>query len=318
MPYTHAVLITGGTSGLGYHTTFNIAKQHPNFLVIITGRNDPKSSAKQLNTKISQNNVSFLPLDLSSLSTVRAFAEAWASKSFPPIISLILNAGSQFTGSMELTSDGFEKTFMANHLGHALLFHLLTPYLAPDARIIVTSSGTHDPVFTQKNKMPDAIFTTARELGHPVPETAHPEGMQRYNSSKLANILWTYALAQHLKEAKSRMTVNAFTPGLMFGTGLARDWGFMGKLMWFYILPWMVPLVRIMIPFVRPVEESGKDLAWLALSPETEGISGRYFDGRKDAVSSSASYNVEKQEDLWTWSIKATSGEADWLSGLRE
>ena len=88
-----------------------------------------------------------------------------------------------------------------------------------------------------QNGLPDAAFTTAEELAHPNPETAHPKGMQRYKSSKLANILWTYALARHLADAKSSITANAFTHGLVPGSGLARDYSPVAKFVWFYILP---------------------------------------------------------------------------------
>ena len=65
------------------------------------------------------------------------------------------------------------------------------------------------------------------------------------------------------------------------------------------------------------VRGSGADLAWVALGPETAGINGNYFDGRKDVETSADSYEIEKQEDLWEWSVKTTIGEADGLAGLR-
>jgi NAD(P)-dependent dehydrogenase (short-subunit alcohol dehydrogenase family) len=318
MSYANTVLLTGGTSGLGYHAALNIAQKHPKYLVIITGRSDPDSSAQKINTKLSQKNVAFLPLDLSSLTKVRAFAESWPSRNYPPITSLILNAGSQFLGPMETNEEGYEKTFMINHLGHALLFHLFTPYLTPNARIIVTASGTHDPIITQKLGLPDAAYTTAEELAHPNPETAHPEGMQRYNSTKLANVIWTYALACHLADAKSHITANAFNPGLMPGTRLAREYKPFVKFLWFHVLPRIIPLLRMMYPVLRTMEESGDNLAWVALSTETVGITGKYFDGRKEIMSSAASYDVAKQEDLWEWSVKTTVGEKDGLAGLKK
>jgi NAD(P)-dependent dehydrogenase (short-subunit alcohol dehydrogenase family) len=214
---------------------------------------------------------------------------------------------------METNEEGYEETFMINHLGHALLFYLFTAYLTPNARIIVTASGTHDPIMTQKAGLPDAVFTTAEELAYPNPETAHPKEIQRYNSNKLANILWRYALARHLADAKSSITANAFTPGLMPGTGLARGHSPFAKFLWFCILPWIIPLVQMVMPFVRAVEGSGTDLAWVALSLETAGITRQYFDGRKEIMSSAASYDVGKQEDLWEWSVKTTVGEADGL-----
>lgn len=318
MSYVNTVLLTGGTSGLGYYAALNIAQKQPKYLVIITGRSDPNSSAQKINTKLSQKNVVFLPLDLSSLTKVRTFAESWATKKYPPIISLILNAGTQFLGPMETNEEGFEKTFMVNHLGHAMLFHLLTPYLTPNARIVVTASGTHNPVQTQKSGLPDADFTTAEEVAHPNPKDAHPKGMQRYNTSKLANILWTYALARHLTDAKSSITANAFNPGLMPGTGLAREYSGLAKFMWFHILPHILPLLRIMIPSARATEGSGADLAWVALGPKTAGITGKYFDGEKEAMTSAASYEVGKQEDLWDWSVKTTVGGSDGLAGLKK
>jgi NAD(P)-dependent dehydrogenase (short-subunit alcohol dehydrogenase family) len=318
MSYTNTVLLTGGTSGLGYYAVLNIAQKQPKYLVIITGRSDSESSAQKINIQLHQKNVAFLPLDLSSTAKVRAFAESWATKNYPPIISLILNAGTQFIGTMETNEEGYEKTFMVNYLGHAMLFNLLTPYLAPDARIIVTASGTYSLIMTLKSGLPDAVYTTAEELAHPHQAMAHPKGMQRYNSSKLANILWTYALARHLAGKKSSITANAFNPGLMFGTGLGRDYTSFMRFMWFHILPRITPLMRTVMPYVRGAQESGANLAWVALSPETAGITGKYFDDKKEIMSSAASMEVEKQEDIWEWTAKTTVGESDGSAGLKK
>lgn len=102
----------------------------------------------------------------------------------------------------------------------------------------------------------------------------------------------------------------------MPGTGLGRDYGPFAKFVWFYILPHIIPLLRMVIPVVRAMEESGADLAWVALGLETAGINGKYFDGRKETVSSAVSYDVEKQEDLWEWTLKTTVGGTDVFAGL--
>jgi NAD(P)-dependent dehydrogenase (short-subunit alcohol dehydrogenase family) len=308
MFYSKTVLLTGGTGGLGYYAALNIAKEKPNYLVVITGRSEPK---------LNQKNAVFLPLDLAPLSKVRAFAESWPSKNYPPIIALILNAGMQSLGPMNLNSDGYETHFAVNHLGHALLFHLLTPSLDPKARIIVTASENHDPVNTQKKGHPDAMYTTAEALAHPEKEKAHPNGMQRYNTSKLANILWTYALARHLSDAKSDIMVNAFNPGFVPGTGLLREYGAISRFLWFYVLPLILPLLRMVMPRIRETKAIGEDLAWIATSEQTEHVTGKYFDGRKEEITSAASYDVEKQEDLWAWTTKTVGGGADVLAGLK-
>ena len=53
----------------------------------------------------------------------------------------------------------------------------------------------------------------------------------------------------------------------MLGTGLGRDYSPSAKFVWFYILPHIIPFLRMVIPVVRGIEESGADLAWVALSP---------------------------------------------------
>jgi len=141
MFYKNTVLITGGTANLGLYAALQIARQHPENRIIIASRTDPSSAANRINTILSQDNVSFLPLDLSSIAQIRAFAIGYQTKNYPPITVLLLNAGLQFPYEMQKTTDGYEATFGINHLGHALLFHLLTPQLAPNCRVVVTSSG---------------------------------------------------------------------------------------------------------------------------------------------------------------------------------
>lgn len=127
-----------------------------------------------------------MALDLADTNNVRAYAKEWASKNWPPIQALLLNAGLQFPAELHKTAEGLEATFAINHVGHALLFHLLCPFLAPSARVVVTSSGTHDPA--QKTGLPDAVYNTAEELAHPPASTINDPGRKRYSSSKLANI----------------------------------------------------------------------------------------------------------------------------------
>ena len=155
--FTRAVLITGGTAGLGYQCALNIAREHPNFQVVIASRSDPHSAAASINKLLGQNNVTYVRLDLSDMSSIRAFAREWETRKFPSIQALVLNAVLQFPGDVEYTVDGIEATFGISHVGHALLFFLLRPHLADNARVVLTTSGTHDPA--QKAGLPDAKYT---------------------------------------------------------------------------------------------------------------------------------------------------------------
>jgi NAD(P)-dependent dehydrogenase (short-subunit alcohol dehydrogenase family) len=221
---------------------------------------------------------------------------------------LILNAGSQFPGGVQYTEDGFESTFAINHLGHALLFSLLIPKLSNTARIVVTSSGTHDPA--HKSGLPDAHYTTAGDLAHPSPESAQHPGRQRYTTSKLVNVLWAYALhrrPEQLNADKGRAwTVVAFDPGLMPGTGLLREAGAFARFLWRRILPKALPVIRFLFsPNTHTPEESGTALSWLATSDDYKGVSGMYYEGNKVINSSEESYDEKKQEDLWSWTVKS-------------
>lgn len=307
MSFSHTVLVTGGTVNLGFHCALTIAKQHPEYLVVVASRTDKDSAAAAISKITGQKNALFLPLDLSSLDNVRSFAKEWETKKFPPIISLVLNAGLQFPAGVRMSGDGIESTFAINHVGHALLFHLLAHHLADKARVVLTSSGTHDPA--QKSGLPDAIYTSAEVLAHPTPETLKYAGRQRYASSKLANVMWSYALDRRFtSQPDKKMTVNAFDPGLMPGTGLAREASGIEQWLWNHLLPHMLPLLRLLInPNIHTPQESGANLARLAIDPQLEGVSGSYFEGSKKIDSSKDSYNETKQEDLWEWTIKNTA-----------
>jgi NAD(P)-dependent dehydrogenase (short-subunit alcohol dehydrogenase family) len=314
MSFTYTILITGGTSGFGFYCALDIARQYPEYKVVLASRTDPKSSATLINETLSQKNAAYLPLDLSSLENVRSFASGWAAKGFPPIRALVLNAGLQFPDGVGMTGDGIERTFAINHVGHALLFHLLAPHLADKARVVLTSSGTHDSGL--KTGLPAAVYNNAEELAHPNPETSHKDGRQRYATSKLANILWSYALHRRLvKNSTTNITVAAFDPGLVPGTGLAREANKFLQLIWIYLMPRILPVLRYLIdPNIHSPQDSGSNLAFLAVGADAEGISGVYYEGRKQIKSSEDSYNVKKQEDLWNWTVKNTAANAEEIS----
>lgn len=304
--FQRSVLITGGTSGLGYYCALTIARECPHYQIIIASRSDPKASAEGMNKLLNQENIKFLRLDLSSLSQVRTFAEGWETNQFPPIQSLVFNAALQFPGRVEYTEDGFEKTFAVSHIGHALLFSLLLPHLAETARIVIVSSGTHDPA--QKSGLPDAKYTCAEDLAHPCPLSAKENGRQRYASTKLANILYMYALHRRFSSVNEKSgkhwSVTSMDPGLMPGTGLARGASRVEKFLWRRVLPKIIPLLRLLIsPNIHTPRESGAALARLAVADDVEGVSGVYYEGLKEIRSSEASYDRAKQEDLWGWTV---------------
>ncbi|KAJ4291097.1 hypothetical protein N0V90_010295 [Kalmusia sp. IMI 367209] len=305
MAYKRSVIVTGGTINMGYQAALILARQNPDWLIVISSRSDPNRSADSINKTLDQKNTIYIPLDLSDSQKVRAYAKEWASNDYPPIQALLLNAALQFPGALNLTSEGIESTFAITHVGHALLFHLLCPYLAPKARVIVTASGVHDPAL--RTGMPKPVYTSAEELAHPPPAIANGDGRTHYVNSKLANILWTYALQKRLDQraADRGIIVNALDPGLMPGSGLAREYGSFMKFVWNSILPKLVPLLRIFMGGnVHTPAESGAALARLATSDDVASVKGKYYEGLKQRESSKESYEEAKQDDLWKWTVE--------------
>lgn len=294
---------------LGFFAAQAIARAHPDWLVVIASRSDKEHAAAAINKANNHtNNTVFMSLDLADSKSIRAFASEWASQNRPPIQALLLNAALQFPGALHKTPEGLETTFAIAHVGHALLFHLLCPHLAENARVVVTSSGTHDPA--QKTGVPDAEYTTAEDLAHPPSHMIKIPGRKRYSSTKLANVLWTYALDKRLRASipDRGITVNAFDPGLMPGTGLAREGNCVERFVWNSVFPRVMPVLRVLVAEnIHTPEDSGASLARLTIADEVQGVSGKYYEGMKEIKSSKDSYEVQKQADLWDWTLKYCS-----------
>jgi NAD(P)-dependent dehydrogenase (short-subunit alcohol dehydrogenase family) len=169
----------------------------------------------------------FIPLDLTSLESVRGFAGTVRERlGNTRIDALVLNAGLVRPDDSGRTVDGYETTFVVNHLAHYLLLRLLIPALADHARVVLTTSGTHDPATGASLATPrhaDAALLAHPERDpdrHTRPKQA---GEHAYTASKLCAVLTARSLHAHAEIIKRRITVIAFDPGQVFGTGLARD-----------------------------------------------------------------------------------------------
>jgi light-dependent protochlorophyllide reductase len=288
-------LITGGTSGLGLRAAAELASDS-SWHVVITGRDRQRSRSAAAKIGAEPE-----VLDLGSLDDVREFAERFRGGRRPPLGALVCNAGLQQISGPTFSTDGYESTFAVNHLGHFLLVSLLLDELTPPARVVIVSSGTHNSEL--RTGMPAPRYTTAAELAHPE-EDGPPEdspaiaGRRRYTTSKLCNLLFTYELDRRF--ADRGITFNAFDPGLMPGTGLARDYRAYQRVAWRFLMP-ALTLLRADINTPRT---SGRALARLIADPTLNGQSGRYWSGTNEIRSSVESYDLAKAADLWTTSLQ--------------
>ncbi len=299
-----SVIITGGNTGLGYQCAYNIALSSQDWHIIIACRDPEKGieAVNRLKTETRNNNISTMELDLASLSCVRKFVTVFSTAGLPQLQAIVCNAGLQIINGTTYTSDGFEMTFGVNHLGHFLLVNLLLKVMSAPGRIVFVSSGTHDP--QQVTGMPSSVYVNAHKLAYPDTEVSDESaaliGRRRYSTSKLCNIYCTYELACRIqKETGRNITANAFDPGLMPGTGLARQVNPVVFFVWKYIMP-----VMTLLPInAHTTKKSGKALAALVINPELSTVTGKYFEGLKEIKSSVQSYNRENAKDLWKTSV---------------
>jgi NAD(P)-dependent dehydrogenase (short-subunit alcohol dehydrogenase family) len=286
-------IITGASSGLGLECTHALLRSDPSWHVLLPVR-DAGRGAEAVKQLGEPQRCTVMQMDLASLASVRAFIDSFHNirdATLPPLHAIVCNAGIQVVSGTEWTEDGVEMTFGVNHLGHFTLVQGLLDELAHPARIVVVSSGTHDP--TKHTGMPDPSYTSAADLAHPAADQS-ADGRRRYTTSKLCNLLFTYELDRRLGNGGQGVTVNAFDPGLMPGSGLARDYPPMQRLAWRYLLP----ALRV-LPGVRSTRTSGRYLAALANDARFDGVSGEYFDGLRPIRSSADSYDRGKALDLW-------------------
>jgi NAD(P)-dependent dehydrogenase (short-subunit alcohol dehydrogenase family) len=261
------VVLTGATGGIGLAAARRLAELGAELTIV--GRSSTR--AQEAAASISRP-VDVLLADLASQYSVRHLADEIAQR-YPSVHVLINNAGAIYA-SRRLSEDGLELTWAVNHLAPFLLTTLLLDKLraSAPARVITTSSAAH-----YRAQIPFDDLSSERNYGM--------MGYRRYGESKLANILFTRALARRL--AGSGVTANCFHPGFV-STGFNRNNGwFMGSIMLIGHL------------FARKPEQGADTLVWLADSPEVSGISGAYFVDRREVRPSPAARDDAAAERLW-------------------
>ena len=242
------------------------------------------------------NRVDFVTADLADLHSVqRACRDVFGKLAGSDITALALNAGMQSARKDPVSADGFELHFAVNHLAHVLIADQLAPHIARGGRIVVTTSGLHDPwafcvvpisraAWQDPTELADAKLSQQRMRGDA------NRGEARYCASKLCNVMHARALAEQYPD----LAVASFTPGVLPGTDIARDRDILQHIAWRWLLPVLAPV----LPGVRSLARSSGDLEWLITEAEFQTISGSFFDGRRPSPGSPDSRDKAKVSRL--------------------
>ncbi|WP_333842473.1 SDR family NAD(P)-dependent oxidoreductase [Limnohabitans sp.] len=261
-------LITGANVGIGRVTAIELAKA--GHRVIIAGRSLARTQPILDDIQALPGSLPalFLPLDLSSMNSVRTCAEAFAALQLP-LHLLVNNAG--VAGARGLTVDGFEMTFGVNHVGHFLLTQLLLPHLiaAAPARVVTVASRAH--------KRTSGIDW--EDVRRP---TRSITGIREYANSKLANLLFSAELAKRLQG--TQVSTYSLHPGVV------------DTEIWRALPTWARPLLRLR--GLLTAEEGARTTLHCALhAPQTE--TGLYYADCHPTAPAALGQNAELARALW-------------------
>jgi NAD(P)-dependent dehydrogenase (short-subunit alcohol dehydrogenase family) len=269
-------LVTGGTSGIGKATAMALAAMGADVVVVGRDRERGERAAEEIRAQTG-GRVDLALADLSSQAEVRNLAEEFKRR-YDRLDVLVNNAGLVQSTRTE-TVDGLESTFAINHLAPFLLTNLLLDVLKKSApsRVVTVSSEAE----RWGNIDFDDLQSKKKYRGFPV-----------YGMTKLANIMFTYELAERLEG--TGVTATCMHPGAVntrFGTSNRGP---------------MTLLFRLFKPFMRTPDQGADTVIWLASSPEAEGLSGRYYADRKPLKPKKIANDPAACRRLWEESERLT------------
>eukprot|EP00287_Rhodomonas_sp_CCMP768_P014651 CAMPEP_0196758370 /NCGR_PEP_ID=MMETSP1091-20130531/104153_1 /TAXON_ID=302021 /ORGANISM="Rhodomonas sp., Strain CCMP768" /LENGTH=342 /DNA_ID=CAMNT_0042107189 /DNA_START=6 /DNA_END=1034 /DNA_ORIENTATION=+ len=296
-------IVTGGTSGVGLETAERLICSGVRVFLACRDMKRGEKTAKNLRklapTGHENISVDVAFCDLTDLSSVVEFARTFKAKELPLSV-LVLNAGmcpSVGQKAARMTKDGFEECFQANHLGHFLLTRLLTPNLKETdaSRVVVVSSSLHKG---DKSGPPPLNVESVAALQQQW--QASRNGMQLYKTSKLCNILFANELNRRL--SSFGVTANSVSPGFIPNTGLSRHQGLFGRLFMKFVFP-LLP-----VSFVATLDDAGDVMEYICLSPNLDGVGGKYYSYCKEVPASPQAMDEGLGQTLWTLSDGMVKG----------
>jgi retinol dehydrogenase 12 len=269
MPPDAVCIVTGGTSGIGREVALLLARA--GVAVTIVGRHASRAAATVADLRLAgARSADAVIGDLSSQRDVRRMAGDLLGR-HARIGALVNNAGALFLRRQQ-SADGLEMTWALNHLSYFLLTTLLLDRLiaSAPARVVNVASEAHAH---GRIRFDDPCAASRAEA---------------YAQSKLANVLFTRALARRL--AGTGVTANAVHPGRV-------DSGFGANNGWI----WTVARPFVHRHAIAP-PEAAPAVAALVLAPELEGVSGRYFDRGHESAPGPQATDENVEERLWVLS----------------
>ncbi len=247
------LLVTGANAGIGRAITYNLAALGGRVIMACRSRERGGEARRSIARETDPDRLDLMQVDLSDQSSVRSFCERVDDR-YDRLDVLVNNAGI-WPSRRRMTPDGLERTWAVNVMGYFLLSEWFSPLLkvSRPARIVNVASR-----MAGRLDLDDLEFERRRFVGR-----------HAYMQSKQANRMLSWQRAEQLRN--SGVTVNAVHPGgvntriTRYQSGL---WGWFAR--WAFYLVGSTP------------EEGADTPTWAAVSPDLEGVTGRFWADREE------------------------------------
>jgi NAD(P)-dependent dehydrogenase (short-subunit alcohol dehydrogenase family) len=281
------VLITGGSSGIGYETAVELARRGARIIIASRQQDKGQQAIRSIIDKTGNKQVYYEPLDLCDWLSVRRLTNhICATESHLDI--LINNAGIAASEFGFRNRQGYDHVFAVNYLGHFLLVYQLLPLLRRSApsRILSVTSIAHsffrEPLF---------------DINSAIDGSAFCRRLNGYDASKFAMVLHTKELARQL--GGTGVTANCLHPGAVYTD------------LWLQTVPnFPVYLQRLIRLLMRPIFMSpragAQTTVYCAVAEELSSVSGKYFRRCRMSRESVRACDVQMASQLWHVSMLLT------------
>lgn len=276
-------VVTGANSGVGRSATGLLLAAGARVTLVCRDRGRGERALAELQSDHPSAAATLEIADLAAMGSVRALAARLAGGH--ESIDILVNNAGVWRNRLELTAEGFERTFATNHLGHFLLTNLLLPRLSGGGHIVNVSSEAHRSGDLRRADLDEIARGLAWRGTFPA-----------YADSKLANVLFTVEAARRWRE--HGVTVNAVHPGVL-ATGL-----------WNQNSGVLAAILRFFKLFMRSPGVGGNAVLRTLERALRDGATGSYFRVTGESAPQPQAADKALAHELWERSLRWTGSTA--------
>jgi WW domain-containing oxidoreductase len=295
-------IVTGASAGLGIETARVLAGRGCHVVMAVRDTAKGLKVADSIRASLPAASLEVMELDLGSLASAKAFAEAFKATG-QPLHLLICNAGIMAPAAFTPSADGLESQFATNHLGHFLVVNLLLPTMVRTAqaegagsmgRIVNVTSYGHSFAPQDPSKVSAALQPAA---------LASPQGYTPfggYGLSKLSNILFTRQLQQRFQAQGLPLMAVTCHPGYIMATDLSKHMLPGVKPEWlrqFMLRSFAIQVAKLL---GKTIPQGAATQVYLATAPLEQVVGGEYYSDCNLEVSSVVSHDKQLAQELWS------------------